>query len=700
MDNNPIDLELDSLLKEQALLAEKIAKIKADKLAYEMTKSVVVTVINFDIGIYTIRPNTERVNLDHKRWGRYASNDNTIRIAEENWIRYNQYLDEAKNVLVFIPPKVQVEIDKWISRPDAIVELADKQFIITLNTRLINGIQNYTISWGEFLHSKIRHSKQNQYTLPILEVEALALWIDWVRSGKAARNSFQEAKNVEVTKEAFDFMTTEVKRLKELDGLATAENVELDLDMNGFTLKPFQKVGVVFAEKSGNRCLIGDEMGLGKTIQALAIAKKNNLRVLIVSPPNLIENWTREIKSKVGDVPIRVFLGSTPGNSDITDLLFNKVQYNLIGYTSIGNYSFDTNSNGDEINKKFPWTDIINLSNFDMIVAEECHKIKNTDSGRSQGTVRINVKDKVAIGLSGTPVLNRPMELHPFFYWIAPDKVPKASDFAYRYTDGRNGARNVPELRNLLKSMMIRRLKSDVISELPAIINEYNYTNLTPRQTVVYNKILAGITEKLDKYGNVTGEQMHIMSAIAALVRLKQFCAAIKMQGVADYAIELYDEQGDDVEHKKAIIFSQFKSTARGIARRLGNEALYIDGEVPKGERMAIVDKFQSDPSIHFLVGTTAISEGLNITAAGHVIISDLLWTPADHQQFIGRAYGRLNDCHGVTVHWHIIKNTIEDWIMELLKEKMAMIEEVVDGVANERKTSSIAMEIIRRLRK
>ena len=680
--------DLDKLNLEIKQLEDKRARLIKEKEDYELNKTIMVAVVDFENGIYKVRPNAERKNLDHKSFGYYNSGNNWIEIDKTNWTKYTKYLEDRKNVVIFMSKMIELKIKSWDSRADGIVELSDKHF----NIHIQSNDEGYPkIGWDNSIGTSVRWIRKNTWTVSILEVEKIANWIEFCK--------IKDWK-LEVKPDAMKFITSEVARIGELSLIAKKDDIEFDTILaNGDLPRSFQKVGVKFAELSGTKCLIADEMGLGKTIQAILIAMRSGGRTLVIVPANLIENWIIECNKHMGINP-RVFIGINPDKYDMQELILEKKnKMNLISYNSLANYDCTLDAHGNEMDKKFPWAKLIEMSKFDLIVIDEAHKIKNVESGRSQGVRSINVKDTKVVGLTGTPVLNRPMELWPFFNWIAPEKIPGQADFAYRYTDGKNGARNVPELRNILKTLMIRRLKKDVIKELPPIINEYAYSYLTADQLKGYNQIKAGIFIRLDASGKQTGQAFNVLNLLAEIIRLKQFCSSVKMDSVADYAKELYDEQDDDITHKKVIIFSQFKNTANGIHLRLGDESLYINGEVDMKERMRIVEEFQTNPRKKFLVGTTAISEGLNITAAGHVIISDLLWTPADHQQFIARAYGRLSDCHGVVVHWHIIKDTIEDWINELLMEKQMTADEVVDGVVNMNKTSSIAAEIFRRLR-
>jgi len=184
---------------------------------------------------------------------------------------------------------------------------------------------------------------------------------------------------------------------------------------------------------------------------------------------------------------------------------------------------------------------------------------------------------------------------------------------------------------------------------------------------------------------------------------LKQVCAIDKMDRCAELAVELYDTH-ENGGPSKVIIFSQFKSVAQGIAKRLGSEAVCITGDLQRDERQILVDQFQTDSNIKFACATWQVAgEGINLTAAGYVIFSDLFWTPANHMQSEERCYGRLNDMHGATSYYMVAKcaddeDSVEVWIQEILARKLNVINQVVEGIDTERDVS-VANELLKKMK-
>jgi SNF2 family DNA or RNA helicase len=249
---------------------------------------------------------------------------------------------------------------------------------------------------------------------------------------------------------------------------------------------------------------------------------------------------------------------------------------------------------------------------------------------------------------------------------------------------------------------MIRRLKKDVQKDLPPANDITRFHKLSPKAMKIYDKILMGIWEIMDEWNpEEAGQEKTITHMLAQIIRLKQVCAIDKAEMVADLATDIRDNEPEDEPNPKVLVFSQFVAVAKAIHKRLndGGRSRMFSGQDSPDERMKFVDQFQNDPKVDYLVMTSKVAaEGLTLTKASTIIFADLFWTPKDHEQCVGRAYGRLNDAHPVDVYWCIADNTIEDWINDLLAQKRALIGQVVDGkeiVGDE----SVASELIKKMR-
>jgi SNF2 family DNA or RNA helicase len=396
-----------------------------------------------------------------------------------------------------------------------------------------------------------------------------------------------------------------------------------------------------------------------------------------------------------------MFMKTEPDRYDFEDLLLKKVQYNIMALDTIarGKETGDNDEKGEPI-VKYLWSDLINLSRFDLIIVDEVHKCKNEEAGRTKALMLL--KPKKFVALSGTPILNRPAEFAPILSKVDPKNFANTHQFAVRYSDGKNGAKNTKELAELLRPIMIRRKKSEVLPDLPPVIPMVEQYIMNDREQQLYDAVFNQVLDAIPDILPAEDDRFNFFANnfLVKIMRLKQVCALMVADSVSEFAHDAYHNSESD--HKKVIIFSQFIPVVEKIFKNLGNEALFITGESHSPtERLKIVKEFNADPHYKYLVASTkAASEQLNITAAGTVIFNDLMWTPADHDQAIGRAYGRLNDCHGVDAHFFVVKDTIMAWIQGILSQKSDTFKSVVDGVEVDRQNNtSVIQELIKMLR-
>lgn len=500
-------------------------------------------------------------------------------------------------------------------------------------------------------------------------------------------NVRQKEYTVKISEEIQKEAEKQLALRSKLDKIAVLEDIEYPDVLKSIKLRPFQKVGASFVEAANGRAVICDEMGLGKSAQALAYVQKNNKRAVIICPASLKLNWERYLKDYLEESAY-VCSGETPTGTDFKYLLVNKPRFVIINYDILGASMEGLDERNNSINV-YPWAALITAAAYDCLIFDEYHKIKNVEAKRTKAALGMSA-DSV-IGLSGTPILNRPAEAWPMLHILDKKQFPAYERFLSQYTYGGKSVKNVKELQSVLKPIMIRRVKKDVVKELPPINRVYEYTELKGEFKRRYDDVLNGIYETL------SGAQYNVTNVLAQLMRLKQVCAQSKMEATAELAVELNDSMEG---FKKVIVFSQFVDQVDYIHSVLGGSAVKFTGETSVPERMRMCDMFQNDDKIQFLVCTTQVAaEGLNLTQAGAVIFNDLMWTPAAHQQAEGRAYGRLNDSHSISAYYVIAKDSVEEYIMQLLANKLALIEQVIDGVNKVRSDDSVVSELISYIR-
>ena len=626
-------------------------------------------------------------NLLYNTVGRAARGNRTNAIPVSAWAEFRTCLVSLEKVSLTVSMDAQKAMYEFLAAPNITVEKTTTHFAIRIHDKGIG------YRWKiQSLPGCVWDGSPDKKYYKLNLSEGYKLFED-----------LNDIPNIVYDEQCKNFIEQQITQRAELDKIAKMEDTELVIPSFRGDFRPFQKVGVKFAKAAEGKVIIADEMGLGKTWQGLGYSEYiESKKTLVICPAALKANWHREIVARTGEEPY-ILSGTKPSNVDILNLLTKPKRYVLCNYDILARkqetLKVTRDENGYEVKDigvLWYWVEVLKLYNPELIIVDEAHYIKNPESARSIAVRKLQSSPKI-IAMSGTPLLNRPGELWPILNLLFPLQFPVYESFLRQYTYDNKRARNAEELRKMLKNVMIRRLKKDVVKELPPINRINEYYELTDGAKETYNKVMAGIYKTMESWGGEM-KQSEVTNILTQILRLKQVCAFDKMEFVAEMATEIYDSsEGND--YRKVIIFSQFVDVAAGICKRLGNEAIMFSGETNQQERMKLVDQFQNDDSIHFLVVTTKVaSEGLNLTKAGTVIFCDLLWNPAGHQQAEGRAYGRLSDSHSITSYYIIAEKTIEAWIMEMIANKLNAISEVVENL-NDDRDENIAMNLIKRLK-
>ena len=426
---------------------------------------------------------------------------------------------------------------------------------------------------------------------------------------------------------------------------------------SGLRYMPFQVTGIRYALTHRNT-LIADEMGLGKTVQAIGYLNANPeiLRVLIVCPASLKRNWQIELDRWL-TAPLSV--GIFPAKADIT----------IINY---------------DILHKLP------QEIFDLVILDETHYIKNPKSKRSRLASTIARRSKHILALTGTPILAKPVEMWPIVSLLAPSVFdPNASaggngfwDFSRRYCaphkeyiGGRfiwfhDGATNLGELQSRLRdSCMVRRLKKDVLTELPPkrrqIIvlpgegKDENY-GLPDLSWDTYEETLRTLrSRKVDFEHYATARHEQAVSKIPAAI---------------DFIREALESSD------KIVVFAHHKDVIDGLEEGLKDFAcVKVCGETLLAHRSQAVERFQNDPNCRVFIGSiTAAGVGLTLTASSHVIFVELDHTPGVMSQAEDRCH-RIGQCESVLVQHLVRDKSLDAKIARALIAKQAIVDATVN---------------------
>jgi len=458
-------------------------------------------------------------------------------------------------------------------------------------------------------------------------------------------------------------------------------------------LFPFQKIGVSFIGEKNGRVLLGDEQGLGKTIQALAWTQLHPEKkpVIIVCPNHLKLNWAKEIKETLpGEQNVQILFGKTP-NTPLTG------DYIIINYDILPNrHEVVPGKKTKQEIKRTGWVDFIIDINPQLLILDEFHFCKSTSALRTKATRKLAGKTPHIIAISGTPIVNRPIEGFNTVQMIDRTIFPNFFKFAQRYCNARHngfgwdysGASNQSELHEKLQSIMIRRKKEDVLPELPNKI--YSYIPIELANQNEYKKAETDFISFLHTTkGATAAEKAKYAEHLVKIEGLKQLAVKGKMKQAIEWIADFLDSSDE-----KLVIFAIHKEMINALMEKFGKIAVKIDGSVSAENRDSAVRQFQENDKIKLFIGNIrAAGTGLTLTAASNVAFLELPWTPAEIMQSEDRCH-RIGQKNTVNVYFLLADNTIENKISELLDTKRKILEAILDG--KEAKNEQLLTELIK----
>lgn len=436
-------------------------------------------------------------------------------------------------------------------------------------------------------------------------------------------------------------------------------------------LYPFQNDGVVFIENHGGCALIADEMGCGKTVQVLAwLGVRKDVRPVVVCCPASVKyNWANEAARW-----IRATSQIVSGRKAV------KFEKNLI----VINYDI-LKDHSEAIIALKP----------SSIVFDESHKLKNPKAQRTKAALRIASFVPSRICLSGTPIENRPEELWTTIRIVDPTLFPSRWHYTQRYCDlhyngfgwDTSGASNTEELnQRLSQRIMIRRLKQDVLNDLPE--KQHSIIPLEPVDGYSeYRKAEADFIGWLRKIDKEAADRASNAEQFAKIEALKQLALKMKLELAGEWIDNLLEQV------EKVIIFTVHKSSVSWLKERYGDFCVVVDGQTK--DRQAAVDSFQNSKSTRVFIGNIkAAGIGLTLTAASNVVFLELPWTPGELDQAADRAH-RIGQKSAVSVWYLIAKSTIEEYMIELLDSKRKVVRTVLDGCEKVDTDVSLTSELV-----
>lgn len=414
-----------------------------------------------------------------------------------------------------------------------------------------------------------------------------------------------------------------------------------------------------------DRFILADDMGLGKTTESIIAALECKAKkILIVCPASLKLNWKKEIELYDRSGAIHIINGSK---------WISGGKWTIVNYDIIKNFHTvpDKRKKDQLLNTR------ILDENFDLIIGDEAHYLKNRTAQRTKIFNDFAKSVKRLWLLTGTPVTNRPIDYYNLLNLCQHRLARSWVGYAIRYCAGKQfwgkggqkvwdtkGVSYLDELHENTQDVILRRRKEDVL-DLPEKIIQPIYLPL--RHSEAYKQIVGEYQSWAEHQ-----ENFNLALHLAQLVKLRQFLAMSKIESTIEI-VENAIEEG-----KKVIIFTNFTEPLHQLHNHFGERSVIHHGPMTKNKRDESIERFQNDPNVQVFIGNIlSAGVGITLTAAELVVFNDLSWLPADHLQAQDRAH-RIGQKKVVNVYYNIIDETLDLYLFEALMKKMKVIDKVM----------------------
>ncbi len=452
-------------------------------------------------------------------------------------------------------------------------------------------------------------------------------------------------------------------------------------------LRPYQMVGVNwlhFLTELGLGACLADDMGLGKTIQVialLAVKYRQSTKLLhpsiLVLPASLLSNWKSELERFAPSLKALYLHASEMARDDLKKLMIKPAAY-------LKDYDLVLTTYGTLLRQ--PW---LQEQLWQLAILDEAQAVKNPTAQQTKAVKALKCQARIA--LTGTPVENQLGDLWSLFDFLCPGLLGSASRFKnfVKLLEKRESKQFAP-LRKLVQPYILRRLKTDkhVINDLPDKTEVISWCGLSKEQVRQYTTTIKQLEQSLAAESGIKRRGL----VLSYLMRLKQICNHPSLT----LGIQRYQPEGSGkflrlrelceeiaARQEKVLIFTQFREMTDPLASFLeeifGRSGLVLHGGTVVGKRKQLVDQFQQELGPPFFVlSLKAGGTGLNLTSASHVIHFDRWWNPAVENQATDRAY-RIGQKKNVLVHKFVCRGTIEEKIAELISEKTALFNDLLN---------------------
>ena len=452
------------------------------------------------------------------------------------------------------------------------------------------------------------------------------------------------------------------------EGINKLAEENIDYPKLNATLRDYQKYGYKWlkylTDNNLGACL-ADDMGLGKTLQAIALLtnlhEEKKKKSMVIMPKSLIYNWENEIKRFSPKLKVGVYYGI---NRDFS--LLKKVDIILTTYGTIRN-------------------DIENLleQKFDLLVLDESQNIKNINSQTTKAVLLLNAKKRVA--LSGTPIENNLLELYSLFRFLNPEMFGSVQEFTNDYIvpiQKYSDTSTIEELRKKIYPFLLRRVKKEVLVDLPDKIEKLVYVDMNDEHRRFYEERRKYYYSLLEKNTSSQGnfDKFFVLQAINELRHIVSSPELENKKIISSKKEVLIENVIEAIENNhKVLVFVNYLSSIESICDSLKeNKIKYLKMTGQTKDRQNLVDKFQNDSRYKVFVMTLKTGGvGLNLVSADTIFIYDPWWNTTVENQAIDRAY-RLGQDKTVFAYKMIMRNTIEEKILKLQEIKNKLLDDLI----------------------
>ncbi len=463
-------------------------------------------------------------------------------------------------------------------------------------------------------------------------------------------------------------------------------------------LRPYQEDGFRWLARLshwGAGACLADDMGLGKTVQSLALLLERAADgpALVVAPTSVVANWVDEARRFAPTLKVRPLTGAVAARAR---LLGDPAPFDLF-VTTYGLLHNDIDALAE-----VEWSSVI---------LDEAQAIRNPATQRARASRRLNARFRMAT--TGTPIQNSLADLHSIFSFLNPGLLGGARNFRENFAlpiERGGDALARMRLRRLIAPFVLRRVKADVLDDLPSRTEVTLHVEMSPAEASFYEALRLRAVDDLEALANGREEEgrmeegSHRMQLLAHLTRLRLACcnpALVHADGPASSKLRTFADTLDELRRgrHRVLVFSQFVRHLRLVeahVKKAGIPYQYLDGSTPAKARAERIQAFQRGEGDLFLISLKAGGVGLNLTAADYVVHMDPWWNPAAEDQASDRAH-RIGQTRPVTIYRLVTRGTIEEQIVELHRHKRELADRLLEGTDSPARLST--EEMLRLLR-